>query len=55
MKNKFIGVKPAMVDPIRHPKVIVPLETEFKSSYKNQLDKMQIDMTKAMVDMLIKK
>lgn len=53
--DKFKGVKPRMTDPVRNPKVIVPLEAEFKDSYKNQLNKLQIDMTKAMVDMLAKK
>jgi len=54
MDKKFKGIKPHMVDPIRNPKVIVPLEKEFKDSYKLQLGKMQVDIAKSMVDMKTK-
>jgi len=43
-----------MQDRARFPKIILPLEKEMNDSYKTQLQKSLIDLTKAMVDMKTK-
>mgnify|MGYP001209280590 CR=1 FL=1 len=54
MKIDFKTLKPVrggtikMEDPIRFPKVIVPLEQEMKDTYTVQLNKMVVDLTKLM-------
>jgi len=56
MKTDFKKLKPAprMKDPLRFPRVQLPLENEMKQSYKLQQSKLLIDLTKAMVDMKTK-
>lgn len=43
-----------MQDPARFPKIILPLEKEMNESYKTQLQKSLVDLTKMMVEMKIK-
>lgn len=52
----FKKLKPApkMQDPARFPKIILPLEKEMNESYKTQLQKLLVDLTKMMVDMKTK-
>lgn len=45
---------PKMQDPARFPKIILPLEKEMNESYKTQLQKSIVDITKAMIDMKTK-
>lgn len=43
------GGKVKMDDPIRLPKIIVPLEQEMKDVYDLQMNKLVVDITKMMV------
>lgn len=51
-KIDFKKLKPIakMQDPARYPKIQLRLEGEMKQSYKLQMQKMLIDVTKIMVD-----
>ena len=55
MKIDFKTLKPVrggkvkMDDPIRLPKIIVPLEQEMKDVYALQMNKLVVDVTKMMV------
>ena len=53
-KKNIKGVAPRMTDPIRLPKVMVPLEKSMKDSYVIGLNKALVDITKAMVNMKTK-
>lgn len=44
-------VKRKVKDPIRHPKIIGPMEQEMKDDFDLQMNKMIVDVTKRMVDM----
>lgn len=56
MRIDFKKLKPVpkMQDPARFPKIILPLEKEMNESYKTQLQKSLVDLTKMMVEMKIK-
>lgn len=43
------GGEVKMADPIRFPNTIEPMEKETKDSYKLQMNKMLIDITKSLV------
>lgn len=55
-KIDFKKLKPIakMQDPARYPKIQLKLESEVKQSYQLQMQKMLIDVTKAMVDLKTK-
>lgn len=42
---------PQVKDPVRFPKVINPLENEFKKSFAIEMNKMLVDLTKKMVEL----
>ena len=58
MKIDFKTLKPIrggkikMEDPPRFPKVIISLENKMKDSYEIELNKMIIDLTKLMVNIV---
>ena len=49
--KKFRMMLPKVKDPIRHPKIIGPMEQEMKDDFDLQMNKMIVDVTKRMVDM----
>lgn len=51
MNFKQLKLLPKMQDPARFPRIILPLEREMNESYKTQLQKSLVDLTKMMVDM----
>jgi len=54
MDFKKFKPAPKMQDPARFPQIILPLEKEMNESYKTQLQKSLVDLTKMMVEMKTK-